>query len=65
MLLTTAKRNHLNVRSSEHIGISYLTGKRVEFKPPAVSGHLLLHNHNSNFMTSLSYVGTIMVSDFY
>ena len=40
---------HLNVRSSEHIGISHLTGKRVECKPSAVSDHLLLHNHDSDF----------------
>ena len=40
---------HLNVRSSEHIGISHLTGKRVEFKPSTVSDHLLLHNHDSDF----------------
>ena len=40
---------HLNVRSSEHIGISHLTGKRVECKPPAVSDHLLRHNHDRNF----------------
>ena len=26
----------LNIRSSEHIGISHLTGKRVECKPSAV-----------------------------
>ena len=40
---------HLNVRSSELIGISHLTGKRVEWKPPAVLDHLLLHNHESGF----------------
>ena len=40
---------HLNVRSSEHIGISHLTGKRVECKRSAVSDHLLLHNHDSDF----------------
>ena len=40
---------HLNIRSSEHIGISHLTGKRVECKPSAVSDHLLLHNHDSDF----------------
>ena len=39
----------LNVRSSEHIGISHLTGKRVECKPSAVSDHLLLHNHDGDF----------------
>ena len=37
---------HLNVRSSEHIGISHLAGKRIESKPSAVSDHLLLHNHD-------------------
>ena len=40
---------HLNVRSSEHIGISHLTGKRVECKPSAVSDHLLMLNQDSNF----------------
>ena len=40
---------HLNVRSSEHIGISHLTGKRVECKPSAISDHLLQHNHASDF----------------
>ena len=40
---------HLDVRSIEHIGISHLTGKRVEYKPSAVSDHLLQHNHDSDF----------------
>ena len=40
---------HLNVRSSEHISISYLTGKRIECKPSAVSDHLILHKHDSDF----------------
>ena len=40
---------HLNVRSSGHIGISHLIGKRVECKRSAVSDHLLLHNHDSDF----------------
>ena len=40
---------HLNVRCSEYIGISHSTGKRVECKPSAVSDHLLLHNHDSDF----------------
>ena len=46
---------HHNVRSSEHIGISHITVKRVECKPSAVSDHLLLHNHDSdfNYFTSL------------
>ena len=42
--------HHLNVRSSEHIGISHLTRKRVECKSSAVSDHLLLHNHDSDFI---------------
>ena len=41
--------HHLNVRSTEHIGISRLTGKRVECKPSAVSDHLLMFNQDSNF----------------
>ena len=40
---------YLKVRSSEHIGISHLTGKSVECKSSAVSDHLLLHNHDSDF----------------
>ena len=40
---------HLKVRSSDHIGISHLTGKRVECKPSAVSDHLSLHNHDREF----------------
>ena len=40
---------YLKVRSSELIGISHLTGKSVEYKPSAVSDHLLLHNHDSDF----------------
>ena len=40
---------YLNVRSSEHKGISHLTGTRVEWKPSAVSDHFLLHNHDSDF----------------
>ena len=39
---------HLNVRSSEHISILHLTGKRVEWKP-AISDNLLRHNHDSDF----------------
>ena len=30
-------------------GISYITGKRVERKPSAVSDHLLLRNHDNDF----------------
>ena len=41
-------KRHLNVRSSEHIGIPHLTGKRVECKPSVVSDHLLLHSHESS-----------------
>ena len=38
----------LNVRSSEHIVISSLTGKTVECIPSAVSDHLLLRNHKKD-----------------
>ena len=55
---------HLNVRSSEHIGISHLTGKRVACKPSAVLDHLLLITMTATLMISLSYVDIIMVSDF-
>ena len=41
-------------RSSEHLGISHLTGKRVECKPSAVSDYLLLHNHDSDLYYPLS-----------
>ena len=37
------------MRSTEHIGILHLTGKRVECKPFAVSDHLLLRNLDRNF----------------
>ena len=42
---------HLNLRSSDHIGTSHLTGKSVECKPSAVSDHLFrsLHNHDNDF----------------
>ena len=40
---------HFNVRSGEPLGISHLTGKRVEFKPSAVSDHLLLYNNDIDF----------------
>ena len=40
---------YINVRSSEHIGISHSTEKRVECKPSAVSGHLFLHKNDSDF----------------
>ena len=40
---------HLNIRSSEHIRISRLPGKRVECNPSDVSDHLLLHNHDNGF----------------
>ena len=42
--------SHPNIRSSEHTGISHLTEKSVECKPSAVSDHLLLHNHGSDFI---------------
>ena len=41
--------SHLNVRFSDRIGISHLTGKSVECKTSSVSDHLLLHNHDSDF----------------
>ena len=41
--------HHINVRSSERVGISHLRGKRVECKPSEVSDNLLLHNHDSDF----------------
>ena len=41
--------DHLNVKSSTHIGISHLTGKRVECKQSAVSDCLSLPSHDSNF----------------
>ena len=46
---------HLNVGYGEHLSISYLTGKRVECKPSAVSDHLLQHNNDSdlNYFTIL------------
>ena len=40
---------HLNVRASEHIGVSHLTGKGVECKSFAISDQFLLDNHYSNF----------------
>ena len=46
---TGKTERNLNVRSSEHIGTSHLTGKRIECKPSAVSDHLLLHNNDSDF----------------
>ena len=44
--------NRVNVRSSEHLDISHLTGKRAESKKSAVSDHLLLHNHDRDFNDS-------------
>ena len=41
--------HHLSVRSSAQLGISHLTGKRVECKPSAVLDYRLLHNHDSDF----------------
>ena len=49
MFLTIGKLSNLNVRSSEHIGISHLTGKRVECKPSPVSDHLFLDNEDIVF----------------
>ena len=40
---------HLNVRIGEHIGISWLTKKKVKSKGSAVSNHLLLCNHSPSF----------------
>ena len=45
---------HLNVRSGEHIGLSPLTGNRVACKPSAISGHLLLHEHNNSSFNDFS-----------
>ena len=60
----TKTEHHLNVRSSEHIGISHLTGKRVECKLSAVSDLLCTFyciTMTATLTTSLSY----MVLDFY
>ena len=38
----------LNARYGEHLGISHLTGKRVECKLSAVSNYLLLHDPDSD-----------------
>ena len=46
-------KRHLKVRSSEYLGISHLTRRRVECKPSAVSNYLQ-HNHDINLMTLLS-----------
>ena len=40
--------HQLNVTPREDIAILHLTGKS-RFKPSAVSNHLLLHNHDSDF----------------
>ena len=40
---------HFNIRSGEHLGMSHLTGKRVECKQSAVSDHFLLQNYDSDF----------------
>ena len=45
---------HLNVRSSEHIGLSPLTGNRVACKQSAISDHLLLHEHNHSSFNDFS-----------
>ena len=36
---------HFNIKSSENLGISHLTEKKVECKPSAVSDHLFLQNN--------------------
>ena len=45
---------HLDVRSSEHIGLSPLTGNRVACKPSAIPDHLLLHEHNNSCFNNFS-----------
>ena len=40
---------YFNLKSDEHLDISHLTGKRVKYKPSAVSDHLLLHKHDRDF----------------
>ena len=42
-------KRHLNIVCSENLGITHLTGKRVECQPYAVLDHFLLHNHDSDF----------------
>ena len=39
---------HFKVRPSEHLKISHLAGRRVEWKPSSVSDHFLLHKHDNN-----------------
>ena len=39
---------HLNIRISEHIGISLLTKKQVKTKNSSVAGHLLFCNHSAS-----------------
>ena len=46
----------LNVGSGGHLGLSHLTEKSVEWKPSAVSDHLLLHNHDWDFDPSFHNV---------
>ena len=45
---------HLNIRSSEHIGLSPLTGNRVTCKPSAKFDYLLLHEHNNSSFNNFS-----------
>ena len=47
---------HLNVRASEHIGISALTQKRVKCKRSAVSDHLLVCDSLKVFPLSMTSV---------
>ena len=50
MLLTVVKLSAIfNIRSVEHLGISHLTGRKVECKPSSVLNQLFLHNHDSDF----------------
>ena len=44
----------LNVRSSELIGLSPLTGNRVACNSSAISDHLLLQEHNNNNFNDFS-----------
>ena len=46
LLYKTERR--LNIRSSEHKGISHLKGKKIECKPFTVWDHLLLYNPGSD-----------------
>ena len=41
--------NHLNVRISEHIGISPLSKKQIEPMNSSVTNHLLFCNHSASY----------------